>query len=244
MMVSPTTPPLEIYLLGLVEFEDVQQLQRRLVYEHGERGGASVILCEHPPTISVGRSGSRAHIALDDEELRALDIEVRWVNRGGGCVLHLPGQLSAYVILHLETLELDLKRYLEGLQNAVLGVLSEFELRGETRADLPGVFLGNSRIASMGIAISRWVAYHGFTLNVGAFLGPFDLIEEPGVGPYPLRQTSMEARRQRPAPMAKVRESLIRHLESAFGLERHHIYSHHPLIRRKVRSHVYAQSPG
>lgn len=243
-MVSPTTPPLEIYLLGLVEFEDVQQLQRRLVYEHGERGGASVILCEHPPTISVGRSGSRAHIALDDEELRALDIEVRWVNRGGGCVLHLPGQLSAYVILHLETLELDLKRYLEGLQNAVLGVLSEFELRGETRADLPGVFLGNSRIASMGIAISRWVAYHGFTLNVGAFLGPFDLIEEPGVGPYPLRQTSMEARRQRPAPMAKVRESLIRHLESAFGLERHHIYSHHPLIRRKVRSHVYAQSPG
>ncbi len=244
MTVSPSAPPLEIYLLGLVDFEDVQQLQRRLVYEQGERGGASVIVCEHPPTISVGRSGSRAHIMLDDEELRSLDIGVHWVNRGGGCVLHLPGQLSVYVILHLETLGLDLKRYLEGLQQAVIEVLNEFELRGETRADQPGVFLGNARIASMGIAVSRWVAYHGLTLNVGAFLGPFDLIAEPGFGPFPLRQTSMEARRQRPAPMAKVRESLIRHLEVAFGLERHHIYTHHPLIRRKVRSHVYAQSLG
>ena len=92
--------------------------------------------------------------------------------------------------------------------------------------------------------MSRWVAYHGMTLNVGAYLGPFDLLSEPGPGPIPLRQTSMEARRQRPAPMAKVRESLIRHLEAVFGLERHHIYSQHPLIRRKVRSHVYAQSHG
>ncbi|WP_422926662.1 lipoyl(octanoyl) transferase LipB [Singulisphaera sp. PoT] len=244
MTVSPSTPSLEIYLLGLVEFEDVQLLQRRLVYEHGERGGASVILCEHPPTISVGRSGSRAHIALDDEELRSLEIGVHWVNRGGGCVLHLPGQLSAYVVLNLDMLGQDVKRYIDGLNNAIIGVLNEFELRGETKPDHPGVFLGNSRIASVGIAVSRWVAYHGFTLNVGAFLGPFDLIDEPGFGPHSLRQTSMESRRQRPAPMAKVRESLIRHLELSFGLERHHIYSHHPLIRRKVRSHVYAQSTG
>jgi lipoyl(octanoyl) transferase len=79
---------------------------------------------------------------------------------------------------------------------------------------------------------------------VGAFLQPFDLIEEPGFGAHPVRQTSMEARRQRPAPMPKVREALIRHLEATFGLERHHVYTHHPLIRRKVLSHVYAGSPG
>src|SRR3954454_12447761 len=97
MMLSPRPlPPLEVYLLGLVDFEEVQQLQRRLVYDLGERGGGSLLLCEHPPTISVGRSGSRAHIVPDDEELRAMGIKVHWVNRGGGCILHLPGQLAVY----------------------------------------------------------------------------------------------------------------------------------------------------
>jgi lipoyl(octanoyl) transferase len=244
MTVSPQAPPLEVYMLGIVDFDEVQQLQRRLVYDLGEHGGASLVLCEHPPTISVGRSGSRAHIVPDDAELRALGIRVRWVNRGGGCVLHLPGQLSAYVILPLAPLGLDVGRYLKGLHEAIMRVLAEFELRGTTRAGLDGVDLAHSRVASVGVAVSRWIAYHGLTLNVGSYLQPFDLIEEPGLGAYPARQTSMESKRQRPAPMPKVREALIRHLESVFGLERHHIYSHHPLIRRKVLAHVYAGSPG
>ena len=95
---TPTSavPPLETYLLGLVDFEDAQRLQRRLVYDLGERPGGALILCEHPPTISVGRSGSRMHIVPDDEALRSLGIRVHWVNRGGGCLLHLPGQLVVY----------------------------------------------------------------------------------------------------------------------------------------------------
>ncbi len=67
---------------------------------------------------------------------------------------------------------------------------------------------------------------------------------KPGIGKVPLRYTSMEARRQRHTAMSKVREALIRNLEQVFGLERHHVYTHHPLIRRKVLSHVYAPSPG
>ena len=90
-----TPPPLEIYMLGLVDFEDAQRLQRRLVYDLGERGGSALVLCEHPPTISVGRSGSRSHIAPDDVLLRSLGVRVHGVNRGGGCVLHRPGQLAA-----------------------------------------------------------------------------------------------------------------------------------------------------
>jgi lipoyl(octanoyl) transferase len=244
MMSSPPSPPLEVYLLGLVDFEEVQQLQRRMVYDLGERGGASLVLCEHPPTISVGRSGSRIHIAADDAEIRALGIKVHWVNRWGGCILHLPGQLAAYFALPLAPLALDVRSYLDGLHTAIIGVLDEFDLTGVRNPALPGVFLGGARVASVGVAINRWIAYHGLTLNVGPFLEPFDLIEEPGLGPIPIRQTSMEARRQRPAPMSQVREALIRQLETAFGLERHHVYTDHPLIRRKVRAHVYAQSPG
>ena len=78
MRLSAKLPPLEVYMLGLVDFSEVQQLQRRIVYELGEQGGAVLILCEHPPTISVGRSGSRAHIGPDDDALRA------WESRSTG----------------------------------------------------------------------------------------------------------------------------------------------------------------
>jgi len=231
-------------MLGLVDFEEAQQLQRRLVYDLGEGGGGALVLCEHPPTISVGRSGSRLHIVPDDEELQGQGIKVHWVNRGGGCVLHLPGQIAAYLALPLGPLGHNLGRYIGGLHEAVIGVLAEFELRGATRPELPGVFLGKARVASVGVAVDRWIAYHGLTLNVGPVLDQFDVLDEPGHGSWPLRQTSIEARRQRPTPMPKVREALIRRLEDVFGLEQHHVYTHHPLIRRKVRAHVYAQSPG
>ncbi len=248
MNLPSLTAPLEVYLLGLVDFDDIQQLQRRLVYDLGEReaGGGALILCEHPPTISVGRSGSRAHILWDDEDLRGRGIPVRWVNRGGGCVLHLPGQLIGYLAFPFANSGLNLRGYLDGLQRVLIEVLAEFDLEGSTLPDSPGVFLGNSRVASVGVAVNRWIAYHGFSLNVSTFLEPFGAIAEPspGIGGPTLRQTSMESRRQRPAPMSKVRESVIRRVESVFGLERHHLYTDHPLIRRKVASHVYVPSLG
>ena len=229
----------------MVDFTDAQRLQRRLVYDLGERPGAALILCEHPPTITVGRSGSRAHILPDDNELRSLGIKVHWVNRGGGCVLHLPGQVSAYLALSLDRFQLDLNAYLGLLGETVLSLLEEFELKGNIRNDHSGVVLGNARVASFGLAVNRWIVYHGFTLNVDPFLEPFDLIlEEPGIGGIPLRQTSMQARRQRMTPMPKVREALIRKIEESFGLTRHHLYTKHPLIRPKVFTHVYAPSQG
>jgi lipoyl(octanoyl) transferase len=238
------SPALETYLLGHVDFLEVQSLQRRLVYELGERGGACLVLCEHPPTISVGRSGSRAYIVPDDVSLRALGVKVHWVNRGGGCVLHLPGQLTAYFAMPLRPPALGLSGYLAGLEQAIIGVLDEFMVPGVVRPDHPGIFLGRARVASVGVAVNRWIAYHGFSLNVGPCLDLFNMLEEPGIDGSPLRQTSMESRLQRHVPMAKVREAIIRHLQQVFGLERHLLFTRHPLIRRKVLSHVYAPSPG
>ena len=98
-------------------------------------------------------------------------------------------------------------------------------------------------MATVGVAVGRWIASHGFTLNVGSYLGHHRLIDEPAAAGLPtMRITSMEAWRQRPTPMAKVRESVIRRVEAAFGVERHHVYTSHPLIRRKARVHVFAAS--
>lgn len=244
-MPSLLAPPLEIYLLGLVELNDALRLQRRIVYDLGEAGaGASLILCEHPPTVSIGRSGSRFHIAADDDELRERAVGVQWVNRGGGCNLHLPGQVAGYLALSLQAFGMTLGGYIDGLHQALINSLAEFDLRARADAELPGVFLGRRRVATVGIAVTRWIAYYGFTLNVGPYLDEFGILEEPGLEGEFLRQTSMEAVRQRPAPMARVRETLIRNLESQFGLERHHVYTDHPMIRRKPLLHVYAQSLG
>jgi lipoyl(octanoyl) transferase len=236
--------PLDVYLLGSIDFADAQHLQRRLVYDLGEGGGGALVLCEHVPTITVGRSGSRAHIGVDEVELRELGIRVHWVSRGGGCVLHIPGQLVGYLVLPLDRLGLDLGEYLACLDGFLLGVLEEFDLRGETRPDLPGAFLGGARVATVGVAVSRWIASHGFTLNVGPYLGWFDLIKEPGIGLAPLRQSSMEARRQRPAPMARVRETIIRRLEETFGLPGHHLFTDHSVLMRKSLAPALARSLG
>ncbi len=188
--------------------------------------------------------GKPRHIGPDDEMLHGMGITVHWVNRGGGCVLHLPGQLAAYFAVPLDTFGLKLQGYLDRLHSSILRVLAEFDLTGSLRADLPGVFSGPARIATVGVAVSRSIAYHGLTLNVGPYLECFDVIQEPGINKATLRYTSMESRRQRHTSMPKVREALIRNLEEVFGLERHHVFTHHPLIRRKVFSHVYAPSPG
>jgi lipoyl(octanoyl) transferase len=244
MKSAPAPLPLEVYLLGEVDFPTLQTLQRRLVYDLGDADGMALVLCEHPPTITVGRSGSRAHIVPDDEWLRHHHLRTHWVNRGGGCVLHLPGQLAVYLIVSLEPLRLDVGGHLQRLTDVVLRVLAEFDLKGATRPEVPGVFLGRSRVASLGIAVNRWIAYYGCTLNVGPYLAPFGMIAEPGLGTIKLHQTSMEARRQRPAPMSKVREAIIRHVEAVYGCDRHHLYTNHPLIRKKASPHVYVQSLG
>jgi lipoyl(octanoyl) transferase len=235
-------PPLEVYLLGVVDFGEVQHLQRRLSYDLGESGGGTMILCEHPPLITVGRSGSRAHVRPDDRSLHKAGIRTQWVNRGGGCVMHLPGQLCGYLMLPLQRLGLSVQQYVDGLHQAIIRVLAEFDLDGSTHDTLPGVFLGKARVASVGVSVGRWITGYGFTLNVGPYLGAFELIEEPGIGSEPLRQTSMESRRQRPAPMSRVREAVIRAVESTFDLTWHHVYTDHPLVGRKAPAHAYVSA--
>jgi lipoyl(octanoyl) transferase len=244
MSSPPPGPPLEIFLLGEVPLDDAVSLQRRLVYDQGEDPGGALILCEHPHAISVGRSGSRSHIAADDDGLREWGLSVRWLNRGGGCILHGPGQLAGYLVLSLDRLAMDLGSYLSSLHGVLLDLLAEFDLTGRTTNERTGIFLNRSRVASVGVAYGRGVVSHGFVLNVSPYLAPFALLDEPGLDGWPLRQTSMQAQRQRPTPMAKVREAVIRHVESRFGLARHHIYTDHPLIRSKARPHAYVASLG
>src|SRR5690348_16629863 len=121
---APPGSCLRVYLLGLVEFETALALQRTLVYEtSGDRQSGCLILCEHPPLVTVGRDGSPADIRCDLAELRLRRWPVRWVNRGGGTLLHLPGQLAIYPIVPLDQRGLGLMDYLDSFQRVLQAVL-------------------------------------------------------------------------------------------------------------------------
>ena len=119
--------PLQIYLLGRVDFAEALVLQRHLASQAaGDRRASALILCEHSPLITIGREGSLAQVHYEPEDLLARGWRIQWVNRGGGCLLHLPGQIAFYPILPLDRLHLGLQEYLERLHRVVIDVLGDF----------------------------------------------------------------------------------------------------------------------
>src|SRR5262245_757277 len=116
-----TAGALRAYLLGSTDFDAALQLQHALVSQvAGEHRAAALVLCEHPPLITVGREGSPLDIRCGPEELRARRWRVRWVNRGGGTMLHLPGQLAVYPVIPLERQKLGVEAYVRRLQEVIV----------------------------------------------------------------------------------------------------------------------------
>jgi lipoyl(octanoyl) transferase len=234
---------LQAYLLGTVDFEAALLFQRRLVYEvSGDRSMAALVLCEHPPLITVGRQGSRTHILCGPEELRARQWPVRWVNRGGGCLLHVPGQVAIYSILALDRFNLGLKAYLERLQRVVLAVLADFNIDGETRPDHPGVWVGSRLIAGVGVAVRNWVSYYGVALNINPALQLFRLVRCGGRDEEPM--TSLERERRGRLRPAMVRERFLEHFAAQFPFSRTSLFSDHPSLIRKAPSDALASRSG
>ncbi len=229
---------LQVYLLGVVDFEAALSLQRRLAYEvASDRKRGALILCEHPPLITVGRQGSRAHILCEPEELRARQWEVRWVNRGGGCLLHLPGQLAVYPVLALDRFSLGVQAYLEQIQAVLLTLLADFSVPGIVRPGQPGVWVGDRLLASVGVAVREWVTYYGAALNVNPALTPYRLVR-PGAGAEPM--TSLERERRGPVSPSLVRQRLAEHFAARFPFGRVVYFSDHPSLSRKARADALA----
>ncbi len=232
---------LQVYLLGLVEFEAALGLQRRLVYNvAGDRNTASLILCEHPPLITVGRHGSWAHIFCEPNELRARGWPVRWVNRGGGCLLHVPGQLAIYPILPLDQLGLGLQVYLDRLHEVVMALLDDFSIRGETRPAQAGVWIGSRPIAGSGVAVRDWVTYYGAFLNINPDLSFFRLLRSAGSEGGTM--TSVERERRGPLRPSLVRERFLEHFAARFGFAETYLFFDHPSLQRKAPADALAPS--
>jgi lipoyl(octanoyl) transferase len=230
-------PAVQAHLLGEIDFERALALQNRLVYEAGgsRQPPITLLICEHPNLITVGRLGSRAHVLCQREELVSRELSIRWVNRGGGCVLHTPGQLAVYPIVALQEHGWRAGEYAARLQAGIMAALAEVGVVGETRANAHGIWGRSGHLVMLGIAVKHAVAYHGAFINVAPAMHLVRLVD-----PDPWRHSpagSLVAERQQPVRMQAVREAQLRRLTEALGCDRFHLYSGHPLLPPLERSH-------
>jgi lipoyl(octanoyl) transferase len=168
---------LDVRRLGRTPYKDCHELQKELVDQRAADAiGDVLILTEHEPVITLGRGIDRA--ALPPGDVPVIEVE-----RGGEATYHGPGQLVAYPILKLPAGRRDLHRYLRDLEEVVLGVLGEFALPGIRNAGLTGVWIGDRKICSIGVAVRRWVTYHGLALNLHTDLAAFQTFSPCGLDP-------------------------------------------------------------
>ncbi len=212
-------PLLQAYLLGSLEFDALLRLQRHLAFQLscGEGSGA-LVLCEHPPLITVGRDGSPGDIRLSADELTALRWQVRWVPRGGGCFLHLPGQLAVYPILPLERLGMSIPDFLDRLQQVLVAVLADFGIHGEAGPDHAGVRVGERLAAALGVGIRGGISLFGAVLNVDPDVTLYRFVHTGPASGGPM--TSLARERKGPPRGALVRQRLLEHFAERFGFAR------------------------
>jgi len=201
--------------VGSLPYREALALQEELVARRRQQEEDILLLLEHPPVITLGRGARATHLLLPDEEMQRRGIGLERVGRGGDVTYHGPGQLVGYPIVDLEPLDRDLHRYLRLLESTLIAVLDAFGLQGGRVAGKTGVWVGDEKIASIGVGVRRWVSWHGFALNVGADLLGFDTIVPcglPGV-----RMTSIERRLGRSVPLDEVAARVVDSFAAAFG---------------------------
>ncbi len=173
---------LRIINAGLMPFGPALELQKRLVRAKKDGSPADfLVLVEHPSVITLGRTADERHLLFPREELAARGIEVFEVERGGDVTYHGPGQLVGYPILDLKRAGLGVSDYLRFLESVIVEVLSAFGVRAFARAGLTGVWTDRGKIAAIGVAVTRWISYHGFAINVDVEPSAFDAIVPCGL---------------------------------------------------------------
>jgi lipoyl(octanoyl) transferase len=174
---------LEVRRLGLMPYANALALQADLVTQR--RAGAipdQLLLLEHPHVITLGTASSTNHVLVGEEERALLGIELCETGRGGDVTYHGPGQLVGYPIFDLKPDRCDLHRYVRDIEESLIRALEHFGLPCGRKDGLTGVWLGDEKIAAIGVRVSSgWITSHGFALNVNTDLQFFDSIIPCGI---------------------------------------------------------------
>ncbi len=170
--------------LGMVDYQVALNIQAEI---HQLRLAGKVpdtlILLEHPPVITIGRSGNRRNLLVSEEELNRQGIKVYNIERGGDITYHGPGQLIGYPLFQLQNGLIGVRNFVEKVEEALIFALGQLGISATVKPKLIGVWIGEKKVASIGIAVSRSITRHGFALNVSGTLAGFKLINPCGMNP-------------------------------------------------------------
>jgi lipoyl(octanoyl) transferase len=211
-------PQLVVTRAGLVPYEAALALQADLV---AARKAATIpdtlVLLQHPPVITLGVKvrQSREHVLASDDELRTHGIALFEAGRGGDVTYHGPGQLVGYPILDLKPDRMDAHKYVRDLEEVLMGVCADLGLVAGRKQGMTGVWVGDEKVAAIGVRLSRWVTSHGFALNVSTDLDHFGLIVPCGITSFGV--TSLARLLGTAPPMAEMEERVVHHLCRVFG---------------------------
>ncbi len=209
---------LETSFLGRVAYDDGLRLQEERVA--AVKAGAApeaLFLLEHDPVITLGRNARRENVIASGEALERLGITVAECGRGGDVTYHGPGQLVGYPILNLAPDRKDVWKYVRNLEEALIRTLAGYGVAGTRKQGLTGVWVGDAKVAAIGVRVSRWVTSHGFALNVTTDLSHFGTIVPCGITRYGV--TSLERLLPSPPSLDEVGAEFAREFAPLFGRE-------------------------
>lgn len=189
---------------GLIDYRQAWERQRQYVQQiqQGIRG-STLVLCEHPAVITIGRAGTITNVICTAEELARRGIDLVETDRGGDVTLHNPGQLVGYPLFDLTKFRMDLHWFVRQLERCIIAAIRQWGIIGEQVEGLTGVWIESHRkICAIGIRCSRWVTSHGFALNVANDLRQFECIIPCGIADREV--TSMERELGMPVAVTEV----------------------------------------
>ncbi len=210
----------EVRQLGVIDYQQALDLQRALVERRkSDEIADQLLLLEHPDVITLGvkTRSDRSHILESDASLAAQGVEVFETGRGGDVTYHGPGQLVGYPIIDLKPDRCDVHRYVRDLEETLIQAVAEFGISAGRIQGLTGIWVGQEKLAAIGVRISRWVTSHGFALNVSTDLSRFGMIVPCGITDRGV--TSMERLLGRRVAMDEVAQAVIRGFATVFAAE-------------------------
>jgi lipoate-protein ligase B len=202
--------------LDTVDYKKALELQHRLVAARKTRviESDTLLLLEHPAVFTLGRRGGLENLTVSREFLDKTGIPVIQVERGGNITYHGPGQLIAYPIVDLEAMRLKVDRYVELLEEIMIRTVRDFGVQTQRNPLNRGIWTGNHKMGSIGIAIRKGVSFHGLALNVNLALEPFTWINPCGLDQIAI--TSIQKASEQKVSMQEVRQAFIHHFAAVF----------------------------
>jgi lipoate-protein ligase B len=204
--------------LGLVDYESALKIQKEteLAVKNGTQPD-TLLLLEHPHTLTIGRRGDSSSVLLNQEQLKSRNVTLFETNRGGKVTYHGLGQVVGYPIIDLSPDREDVHRYVRSLEEVLIRTMRDFGINAFRIEGLTGVHTPRGKVAAIGVHIARWITTHGFALNVNTDLSYFDLIIACEGEPV----TSMEELLGRETELSTVEDRIVDHFTAVFDYQSH-----------------------